>query len=237
MTLLGAVTRRVDRGSSYCLLDGLGDIPLCNSFEEVIGDAQVVVDFTNAEGAMEAMRIAAVRGVNVVTGSTGFTQANLLEAERLANEHQTSIMVAPNFALGAVLVIHLAKMASRFFDYADLTEVHHEAKADSPSGTALAIARAAAKGKGGRFTAPATEGEKQAVARGGHLDGVSIHSGRMQGRVAHHQLVFGVSGQTLTLRHDSISRESFMPGVLMAIHESVKSRGLTVGLDKMMGLD
>ena len=110
-------------------MDGLGDIPLCNSFEEVIGDAQVVVDFTNAEGAMEGMHIAPVRGVNVVTGSTGFTQANLLEAERLANEHQTSIMVAPNFALGAVLVIHLAKMASRFFDYADLTEVHHEAKA------------------------------------------------------------------------------------------------------------
>ena len=103
------------------------------------------MDFTNAEGAMNAMRIAAVRGVNLVTGSTGFTQANLLEAERLANEHQTSIIVAPNFAFGAVLLTHLAKMASRFFDYADLTEVHHEAKSDSPSGTTLSIARAAAR--------------------------------------------------------------------------------------------
>ena len=183
---VGAVTQRADRGSSYCLPDGSGDIPLSHSLEEIIGDAQVVVDFTNAEGAMEAMRIAAVRGVNVVTGSTGFTQANLLEAERLSNEHQTSIMVAPNFALGAVLLIHLAKMASRFFDYADLTEIHHEAKIDSPSGTALAITRAAAKGKGGRFIARATEGEKQAAARGGDMDAVSIHSGRMPGRVAHH---------------------------------------------------
>ena len=164
------------------------------------------------------------------------TQANLLEAKSLANEHQTSIIVAPNFALGAVLLVHLAKMASRFFDYADLTEAHHEAKVDAPSGTALAIARGAANGKGGPFVAPATERETLAGTRGGNLDSVAIHSGRMPGRVAHHELVFGALGQTLTLRHDSTSRESFVPGVLMAIREAVKSRGLTVGLDKMMGL-
>ena len=209
---VGAVSRRADGGSSYRLPCGLGDIPLSNSLEEVIGDAQVVVDFTNADGAMDAMRIAAGRGVNLVTGSTGFTQANLLEAERLANEHQTSIIVAPNFAFGAVLLTHLAKMASRFFDYADLTEVHHEAKADSPSGTALSIARAAARGKGGRFAASSNcAGESELIVRGGDIDGISVHSGRLPGRVAHHQLVFGISGQTLTLRHDSISRESFMP--------------------------
>ena len=174
------------------------------------------MDFTNAEGAMDAIRIGAVRGVNVVTGSTGFTQADLLEAECLANEHQTSVIVAPNFALGAVLLTHLAKRASRFFDYADLSEVHHEAKADSPSGTALSVARAAARGKGGRFAARATARENHAVARGGDIGGMSVHSGRLPGRVAHHQLVLGAPGQTLTLRHDSISRESFMPGVMMA---------------------
>ena len=236
--VVGAVTRRARRSSSYSLPDGLGDIPLSDSLEEVIGDAEVVVDFTNAEGGMDAMRIAAGRRVGIVTGSTGLTQANLLEAERLANEYRTSIMVAPNFALGAVLMIHLAKVASRFFDYADLTEFHNEAKADAPSGTALAIAGAAANAKGGPFTDPLTQIGTQAVTLGGDVNGVSIHSARMRGGVAHHQMVFGAAGQTLTLRHDSISRASFMPGVLMAIRESVDSRGLTIGLDKwrMLGL-
>ena len=130
-------------------------------------------------------------------------------------------------------MIHLAKVASRFFDYADLTEYHNEAKADAPSGTALAIAGAAATGKGRPF---ASEIGTQAATLGGEVGGVSIHSGRMQGSVAHHEMVFGANDQTLTLRHDSISRVSFMPGVLMAIRESVNSKGLTVGLDKIMGL-
>ncbi len=114
--------------------------------------------------------------------------------------------------------------------------MHHEAKIDAPSGTALAIARAAVAGTGGKFTAPKAEKEILSGTRGGELEGVSIHSGRMPGRVAHHELVFGTLGQTLTIRHDSINRESFMPGVIMAIHEAVKGPGLTVGLDKIMGL-
>lgn len=232
---IGAVSRRAARSSAYRLPYGSGDIPLSNSLEEVIGDAQVVVDFTNREGAMTAMRTAAVRGVGVVTGSTGLTQTDMLEAERLANQHQASIIVAPNFAVGAVLLIHLAKIASRFFDYADLTEAHHEAKADAPSGTAMAIVRAAVDAKRGAFADPLAKRGKQTSTRGA-LDGVAIHSGRMAGRVAHHQFVLGASGQTLTLSHDSMSRESFVPGVMMAIRKSVNSRGLTVGLDKMMGL-
>ena len=233
---VGAVSRRADRGPKYRLPDGTGDVLLSNSLEEVMGDAQVVVDFTSAEGAMDAMRIASPRGANVVTGSTGFTQANLLEAERLANEHKTSIIVAPNFAFGAVLLIHFAQVASRFFDHADLAEVHHEAKADAPSGTALAIAEATSNAKGTPFTGLLTQRKTQAETRGGNLEGVAIHSGRMPGRVAHHEIVFGAAGQTLTLRHDSMSRESFVPGVLLAIRESVKTQGLVVGLDKMMGL-
>ena len=236
MEAVGAVSRRAQKGDSYTLPDGSADMPLSSSLEDVIGDAQVVVDFTNAEGAMAAMGVALARGANVVTGSTGLTEANLRDAERLAAENERSVIVAPNFALGAVLMIHLAKMASPFFDYADLTEVHHEAKIDAPSGTALAIARAAAEGRGSPFVAPRAEKETLAGTRGGDLDGVVIHSGRMPGRVAHHELVFGALGQTLTLRHDSINRESFMPGVLMAIRQSVNSTGLTVGLDKLMGL-
>ena len=236
MKAVGAVDKSALKDSSYDLPDGSGAIPLSNSLEDVVSDAQVVVDFSNAEGAMTAMRVAAAHKVNVVIGSTGLTDANLQEAESLANEHRVGIIVAPNFAMGAVLMIHLARIASRFFDYADLTEVHHEAKIDAPSGTALAIAKAAVEGKGGSFIAPKAEKETLAGTRGGDFDGVIIHSGRMPGRVAHHELVFGTLGQTLTIRHDSINRESFMPGVLMAIREAVKSPGLTLGIDKIMGL-
>ena len=221
---------------SLQLPDASGSIPLSNSLQEVLDGAQVVVDFTNADGASNVMRAASARKVNVVIGSTGLSDSNIAEAENLAQEHGVGIVIAPNFALGAVLMIHLDKEAARFFDYAELTEVHHEAKIDAPSGTALAIARAAVAGKGAAFTAPQAEKEIIAGTRGGAHEGVSIHSGRMPGRVAHHELVFGTLGQTLTIRHDSINRESFMPGVVMAIHEAVKGPGLTVGLDKIMGL-
>lgn len=221
---------------SLDLPGGTGSIPISNSLADVISGADVVVDFTNAEGAASVMRTAAASKVNVVIGSTGLTEANYQEAESLANEHQVGIMIAPNFALGCVLMIHLAKVASRFFDYADLTEVHHEAKIDAPSGTAIAIAQAVVEGKGGSFIAPKAEKETLLGTRGGVLDGVIIHSGRMPGRVAHHELVFGTLGQTLTIRHDSINRESFMPGVLMAIRATVESKGLTVGLENLMGL-
>ena len=235
MELLAAVSRSAEQ-SSYTLQNGSVTIPTSNSLADVIEGVHVVVDFTNAEGAMSAIRVATPNGVSVVIGSTGLTESNLEEADRLATENHIGIIVAPNFALGAVLMINLAKAASRFFDYAELTEVHHEAKIDAPSGTALAIARAAVEGKGSSFIATKAEKETLAGTRGGVLDGVSIHSGRMPGRVAHHELVFGTLGQTLTIRHDSINRESFMPGVLMAIREVVKSPGLTVGLEKIMGL-
>jgi 4-hydroxy-tetrahydrodipicolinate reductase len=138
--------------------------------------------------------------------------------------------------MGAVLMIHLTKVASRFFDYADLTEMHHEAKIDAPSGTALAIARAAVEGKAGDFINVEAEKEMIEGPRGGDFQGISVHSARMPGLMAHHELVFGALGQTLTIRHDSINRESFMPGVTMAIREVVNRKGLTVGLENIMGL-
>ncbi len=236
MELVGAVSRRGRPGDVYALPDGSGEVPLSDSVADVLSDADVVVDFTNAEGAMSAIRAATAGGANVVTGSTGLSEAQLEEAGRLAEDSGRCVIVAPNFALGAVLLIHLAGVAAPFFDYADLTEVHHEAKLDAPSGTALAIARAAAAARGEPFVAPAAETETLAGTRGGTLDGVVIHSGRMTGRVAHHELVFGALGQTLTLRHDSINRESFMPGVLLAIRRSTEMTGLTVGLENLLGL-
>lgn len=234
---VGAVSRQA--AEDYLSLpDGSGLIPLSTDLAEIISRCrpQVVVDFTNAEAALHAIRTAAPAGVNVVTGTTGLSEAALKEVEDLAQKHGVGVIIAPNFALGAVLMIHLAKIAGRFFDYAELTEMHHEAKVDAPSGTALAIARAVVEGKGGAYTAPKAERETLPGTRGGTFQGVSIHSGRLPGRMAHHELVFGTLGQTLTLRHDSINRESFMPGVAMAIREVVKSPGLTVGLENIMGL-
>ena len=235
MQPVGATDIMASQGT-MALPDGLGEIPISGSLADVLDGADVVVDFTGAEGAASVLRTAAPRGVNIVIGSTGITDAIYQEAETLANEHEVGIIIAPNFAMGAVLMIALAKQASRFFDYADLTEMHHEAKIDSPSGTALAIANAALEGKPDGFIAPQSEKELIDGARGATHGGVSVHSARMPGRVAHHELVFGALGQTLTIRHDSVNRESFMPGVTLAINEVVNRKGLTVGLDKIMGL-
>ena len=235
LTPMGAADAVLEPGL-YPLPDGSGSIPQSNVLEEVIGDADVVVDFSTAEGAASVVRTASAHKVNVVIGTTGIGDADLEEARVLANEHDVGIIVAPNFAMGAVLMIHLARVAGRFFDYADLTEMHHEAKIDAPSGTALAIARAAVEGKGGGFMSPEAEKETLAGTRGGVDGGINVHSARMPGRMAHHELVFGALGQTLTIRHDSINRESFMPGVVMAVRQVVKSKGLTVGLENIMGL-
>ena len=226
---------------SLPLPDGSGTIPLSHSLQKIISGAQVAVDFSSAEGAVMAIRVAARSGVSVVVGTTGLSDDDLREAGDLARKHQVGIVIAPNFAIGAVLMIHLARIAGRHFDYADLIETHHQAKIDAPSGTALAIARAAEEGKGKakgkKYLAPAADKETLPGTRGGTSDGgVSIHSARMQGRVAHHELVFGGPGQTLTIRHDSIGRESFMPGVMLAIREAVKKPGLTAGLEKILGL-
>ena len=223
-------------GDSIALPDESGSVPMSSSLAGVIGDAQVVVDFSSAEGALDVMRAAAPHKVNIVIGTTGIPEDGFKEADALAREHEVGIFIAPNFAMGAVLMVHLARSAARHFDYADLTEMHHEAKIDAPSGTALAIARAAVEGKGEDFTAPAAEKELVSGTRGGTHQGVTIHSARMPGRMAHHELVFGALGQTLTIRHDSINRESFMPGVMMAIRYVVNAPGLTVGLDRIMGL-
>ena len=232
MQLVGAVTRH----NSGQITGRPAGLQVCTSLTELIKDVDVVVDFTNSEGAMSAIRESAINHVNVVTGSTGLSKADLEEAHRLAEDHGMGIIVAPNFAIGAVLMIHLAKKAAGFFDYAELNEVHHEAKLDAPSGTALSIAEAVASGKGKDFKAVKAEKETLAGTRGGTVHGISIHSGRLPGRVAHHELVFGSSGQTLTIRHDSINRESFMPGVLLAIETVTKSDGLIVGLENIMEL-
>ncbi len=235
---VGAVARS-ERGDSLPLPDGSGAIPLASSLERLLEQVcpRVVVDFTSAQGALEAARAALPRGAGLVIGSTGLEEAHLREIEALCHRHQVGAVVAPNFALGAVLLIHLSKQISRFFPYADIVEMHHEAKKDAPSGTALAIARALAQGREGPFQRNLPEKETLPGTRGGDYQGVSIHSVRMPGRLAHHEVTLGTLGQTFTLRHDTISRECYMPGVMAAIQHVVQSKGLTIGLERILGLE
>ena len=218
---------------------GSGTIPLFAGPAALIEGVrpQVLVDFTSGEGAEAALRAGAMAGVRVVSGSTGISPAALVQAERLAQEHEVGIIVAANFALGAVVLGHLAAIAARYFDYAEVVESHHEAKIDAPSGTALSLARSLVEGRGAPFTSVVPEKETLPGTRGGVYEGVNVHSGRMPGRLAHHEVIFGAPGQTLSLVHDSISRDCFMPGVLLAVRRVMTVNGLIVGLDRVLGLE
>jgi len=164
------------------------------------------------------------------------TPSDVENLRALSHEKKVGAVIAPNFALGAVLMIHFAKMAAKYFDYAEIIELHHEKKADAPSGTALTSARAMALAKGRKFKSPKTTRETLKEVRGGEMDGIHIHSVRLPGLVAHQEIILGGQGQTLTIRHDSVSRESFMPGVLLAVKEVVKYDKLIYGLEELLGL-
>jgi 4-hydroxy-tetrahydrodipicolinate reductase len=196
----------------------------------------VVVDFTVADWTPVVARAAVEAGARPVIGTTGLDETFLDELDRLARERGLGAVVAPNFAIGAVLLIHMARLASRYFDHAEIIELHHEQKIDAPSGTALATAREMLAARGRPFERPRTEKEPLPGTRGGELEGIAIHSVRLPGLVAHQEVLFGGLGQTLTLRHDSTGRESFMPGVLLACREVMRRVGLVRGLDALIGL-
>ena len=233
----GAVSRSASE-DFFPLPDGSGLIPLSQDVGELLARVrpQVVIDFTSAEGALAVARACAREKVHLVTGSTGLSEEALQEVEALVAESGIGVLVAPNFALGAVLLLHLAGIAGRYFEYAEILEAHHETKADAPSGTALALARAIAGSQERSWQRPMPSREPLTGTRGGDYRGVSIHSSRMAGRLAHHEVTFGALGQTLSLRHDTISRECYMPGVLLGIRHVLKNPGLTVGLEKVLEL-
>ena len=233
----GAVDLKADR-ERLLLPDGSGEIPYSSDLETILSQTSpdVMVDFTIREATMPAVRLAAKHGVNLVIGTTGLSSEDIDEIERLSQQGDVGAVVAPNFSLGAVLMIHLAKLAARHFDYAEVIEKHHEGKADAPSGTALATAQAMVAARGKPFRYPPLEKESLAGTRGGQVEGVSVHSVRLPGFLAHQEVILGALGQTLTISHDSISRESFMPGVVMAVKHVVKKKGLVSGLETLLGL-
>ncbi len=235
MQIVGAVELQVDK-NSLALPNG-PVVPFSSNLEQIIADTkpQVLVDFTRAQAAMAAARIATQKGVNLIIGTTGLTPEDIKEIEGMAKAGKVGAVVAPNFALGAVLMIHLAKVAAKYFDYAEIIELHHHLKADAPSGTALSTARAMVKARGKAFSYPSAQ-KTPSESRGEQLDGITIHSVRLPGLMAHQEVLLGTSGQTLSIRHDTISRECYMPGVILAVKEVVKRQGLVYGLDALLGL-
>jgi 4-hydroxy-tetrahydrodipicolinate reductase len=235
MELVGAVELQPSE-DHLSLPDGSGAVPFSADLERILATCQpdVLVDFTRAQATMPAVRIAVKHGVNLVIGTTGLSAEDIDEIDRLAREHQVGAIVAPNFTIGAVLMIHMAKIAAKHFDYAEITELHHHQKADAPSGTALSTARAMAAAKGKPFSCPETG--TASASRGQQVDGITIHSVRLPGLVAHQEVLLGGPGQTLSIRHDTINRECYMPGVILAIREAVKRKGLVHGLDTLLGL-
>jgi 4-hydroxy-tetrahydrodipicolinate reductase len=221
------------------LPDGSGLVPLGADAVALLDRVrpEVVVDFSNAEWTPIAARAALDVGARFVSGTTGLSDEFLAELERECRERKLGAVMAANFAIGAVLMMHLAKLAGRHFDYAEIIELHHEKKADAPSGTALATARAMLAARGHPFEHPSTAKRTLEGTRGGVSDGITIHSVRLPGLVAHQEVILGTLGQTLTIRHDTTSRESFMPGVLLAIKEVMNRQELVVGLGKLIGLD
>lgn len=197
---------------------------------------RVMVDFTHPDAAMGNVRVALKHKVSPVVGTSGIKPADLEEIERLAAEAGVAAVVVPNFAIGANLMLHFARIASKFLSAAEIIELHHDGKVDAPSGTAVATAREMVAARGSDFDDPETTTLLLDGARGGVEGGIHVHSVRLPGLVAHQEIIFGGPGQILTLRHDSISRESFMPGVVFAVKEVTKRSGLVYGLDRLMGL-
>ncbi len=193
----------------------------------------VVVDFTVLDVSREVLAWCASNAVHAVVGTTGFDDDDLARFQRTFT--QSNALIAPNFAIGAVMMMRMAELAAPHFDTAEVIEFHHNAKKDAPSGTAMMTVQrmAAARAKLAWEPDP-TEHEVVARARGGDVDGIGVHSVRMKGMVAHQEVILGTLGETLTIRHDSIERSSFMPGVLLAVREVGARPGLTLGLDPLL---
>ena len=211
---------------------------------------EVVVDFTIAEAVRHNLRHYAEQGIHAVVGTSGLSDADMAEVATLfpshpsadsATDHAANVVVVPNFAIGAVLLLHLSRIAAPHMDGVEIIELHHDAKRDAPSGTAMHTAAVIAEARRAAGSDPWPPDPTTDVvlvgARGAEApDGVHVHSVRLPGLVAHEEVIFGAAGQSLTIRHDSYDRRSFMPGVLLAVRAVPERPGVTVGLEALLGL-
>ncbi|MBK1788586.1 4-hydroxy-tetrahydrodipicolinate reductase [Prauserella cavernicola] len=227
-------------------VDGAADLDLVAALDAgddlaalVDAKAQVVVDFTHPDAVMDNLRFAIDAGVHAVVGTTGFDQDRLRTVTGwLGAKPELGVLIAPNFALGAVLAMRFAQQAARFYESAEVIELHHNRKADAPSGTAAHTAQLISQARTDAGLAPGSDAttSEMAGARGANVGDVRVHSVRLPGLVAHEEILFGAEGETLTIRHDSMDRSSFMPGVLLGVRAVRTRPGLTVGLEHVLEL-
>lgn len=209
-------------------------VDLGDSLDALIG-ADVVVDFTNPEGVMKNLEFLINNEINVVVGTTGFDAGKIAQIEGwLASHPKVGVFIAPNFAIGAVLMMEFAKQAAPYFESVEIIELHHPNKVDAPSGTAARTAELINKARGSMQKQPDATNTGLEGARGAKIGDVPVHSVRLRGLVAHQEVLFGGLGETLTIRHDSLDRAGFMPGVLLGCREIIKNPGLTIGLEKFL---
>jgi len=237
LSLVGAVDAKSD------FLD-IGDligtaktgIIVGNDLETVMNETkpQVMVDFTRPEAVMNNIRLAIKNGICPVVGTTGLSAADLDEIRSSCLENKVNVLIAPNFSIGAILMMKLSQEAAKFFPHIEIIELHHDQKLDAPSGTALLTAERIVKDRGYMQQGHPAEVEKIPGARGADFSGIRMHSVRLPGYVAHQEVIFGGLGETLTIRHDSISRESFMPGVVLACKKILTANGLVHGLEEFL---
>jgi 4-hydroxy-tetrahydrodipicolinate reductase len=229
------VVKAVEAAEGLALVAALD---MGDSLEQLKGSAaHVVVDFTTPDSVMANLEFLIDNGINVVVGTTGFDDSKLETVKGwLAANPSVGVLIAPNFAIGAVLMMEFAAKAARYFESAEVIELHHPAKVDAPSGTAARTAElmGAVRKEAGLGAMPDATTTSLDGARGAVVAGIPVHSVRARGLVAHQEVLFGGLGETLTIRHDSIDRAGFMPGVILGIRKIVNTPGLTHGLDKFM---
>lgn len=201
--------------------------------------AQVVVDFTHPDAVMDNIKWCIGNGIDMVIGTTGFTQERLAQVESwLAEAPTVGVLIASNFSIGAVLMMQFAAKAAAFYPSVEIVELHHPGKADAPSGTSVTTAHKIAAARTAAGLGPVPDATSEDLgARGADIEGIRVHGVRLQGLVAHQQVLFGTLGETLEIRHDSFERASFMPGVVAAIRHVRDHPGLTVGIEKVLGLE
>ncbi|KGX85538.1 4-hydroxy-tetrahydrodipicolinate reductase [Pontibacillus marinus] len=212
------------------------DAPIYDDVEQCFQDVQadVLIDLTTPEFGYKHTRLALEYGIRPVVGTTGFTKDQLAELEDLAEKKELGVVIAPNFALGAVLMMQFSKWAAKYFPDVEIIERHHDQKLDAPSGTAVKTAELIQEARESKQQGHPDEKETLEGARGADLDGMKIHSVRLPGLIAHQEVVFGSNGQTLTLKHDSYHRESFMSGVKLAVEHVLKLDVLVYGLENLL---
>ena len=208
--------------------------PSCDALADA--GAEVVVDFTVVDAARKNLAWCADHGVHAVVGTTGFTPADLDDFRARFEASTANAVIAPNFAIGAVLMIRFAELAAPYFETAEIIELHHDQKIDAPSGTAMLTAERMAAASSDWAADPTTKDVVHGARGGVTAGGIHVHSVRLRGLVAHEEVLLGTTGQSLTIRHDSYDRTSFMPGVLLAVRAVRERAGLTIGLDPLLGL-